>query len=239
MLRPKKSLSQNFLTDKNISNKIINLTNIKDKVILEIGPGHGFMTDDILLKNPKNLILIEKDKTLAGLLKNKYKNKSNVTVLCDDILSYDFSKFINLVVIANLPYNISSKVILHLFNFNKNINEMVLMLQKEMAEKFDYNSHKMNKYKFLTKLISTYSVCFHVSSSVFFPKPKVKSSVVKFIFDKENFDLDKAIKFSNLIFKNIRKKINNNIKSNSNNKLLEKRVDQLTVNELLQIYNLF
>ncbi len=239
MINSKKSLSQNFLTDKNISSKIINLTDIKNKVILEIGPGLGFMTEEILLKKPKKLILIEKDKILTELLRNKFKNKSNVVIFCDDILNYNLDKLKNLIVISNLPYNISSKIILHMFNFNKNIHEMILMIQKEMAEKFNYNLPKMNKYKFLTKLVSSYTVHFDVSSKVFIPKPKVKSSVVKFNFDKNNCDLDKAIKFSNLIFKNIRKKINNNINLDSYNKLLEKRVDQLTVDELLQIYNLF
>ena len=239
MLRAKKSLSQNFLTDKNISNKIINLTNVKDRIILEIGPGLGFMTENILLKKPKKLILIEKDKNLTYFLKNKYKNNNNVLIICEDILNYDLSKYKNLIVIANLPYNVSSKVILHMFHFNKNICEMILMIQKEMAQKFYYNLPKMNKYKFLTKILSTYCVNFDVSSKVFIPKPKVKSSVVKFKFNKENFDLDKAIKFSNLIFKNIRKKINNNIKLNSKDSVLEKRVDQLKVNEILKIYDLF
>ena len=193
------------------------------------------MTQEILLKKPKKLILIEKDKILAELLKNKFKNKNNVIVLCDDIFNYNLSKLKNLIVISNLPY----KIILHMFNFNKNIQEMILMIQKEMAEKFNYNLPKMNKYKFFTKLLSSYTVHFDVSSKVFIPKPKVKSSVVKFKFDKKNYDLDKATKFSKLIFKNIRKKINNNIKLNTNNKLLEKRVDQLTVYELLQIYNFF
>ena len=126
-----------------------------------------------------------------------------------------------------------------MFNFNKNIHEMILMIQKEMAEKFNYNLPKMNKYKFLTKLVSSYTVHFDVSSKVFIPKPKVKSSVVKFNFDKNNCDLDKAIKFSNLIFKNIRKKINNNIKLNLKDNILEKRVDQLNVNEILKIYDFF
>ena len=239
MLKAKKSLSQNFLTDKNISIKIINLTDIKNREVLEIGPGLGFMTDNLLLKKPKKLILIEKDESLTDILKLKYKNNNNVLILCEDILYFDLSKYKNLIVIANLPYNISSKIILYMFKFNQNINEMVLMIQKEMAQKFDYNLPKMNKYKFLTKLLSTYSINFHVSSKVFKPKPKVKSSVVKFKFDKKNHDLDKAIKFSNLIFKNIRKKINNNIKLNSRDKILEKRVDQLKVNEILKIYDLF
>ena len=239
MIEAKKSLSQNFLNDKNISNKIVNLTNIKDRVILEIGPGLGFMTDNILSKNPKKLILIEKDKNLTNFLKNKYKNNSKVLIIYSDILNYDLSRYNNLIVIANLPYNVSSKIILYMFNFNKNICEMIFMIQKEMAQKFNYNLPKMNKYKFLTKILSTYSVKFQVSSNVFIPRPKVKSSVVKFKFDKNDYDLYKAIKFSNLIFKNIRKKINNNIKLNSKDKILEKRVDQLKIHEILKIYNLF
>ena len=131
MINSKKSLSQNFLTDKNVSSKIINLTDIENKVILEIGPGLGFMTEEILLKKPKKLILIEKDKILTELLKNKFKNKSNVVIFCDDILNYNLNKLKNLIVISNLPYNISSKIILHMFNFNKNIHEMILMIQKE------------------------------------------------------------------------------------------------------------
>ena len=239
MLKAKKSLSQNFLTDKNISKKIINLTNIEDRVVLEIGPGLGFMTESILFKKPKKLILIEKDKNLTDLLKNKYKNNNNVLIECEDILNYDLSKYKNLIIIANLPYNVSSKIILHLFHFNKNICEMILMIQKEMAQKFNYNLPKMNKYKFLTKILSTYSVNFDVSSKVFIPKPKVKSSVVKFKFNKEKFDLDNAILFSNLIFKNIRKKINNNINIKNSSQLLEKRVNQLKIEELFNIYNFF
>ena len=197
------------------------------------------MTDNILSKNPKKLILIEKDKNLTNFLKNKYKNNSKVLIIYSDILNYDLSRYNNLIVIANLPYNVSSKIILYMFNFNKNICEMIFMIQKEMAQKFNYNLPKMNKYKFLTKILSTYSVKFQVSSNVFIPRPKVKSSVVKFKFDKNDYDLYKAIKFSNLIFKNIRKKINNNIKLNSKDKILEKRVDQLKIHEILKIYNLF
>ena len=113
------------------------------------------------------------------------------------------------------------------------------MIQKEVALKFDYNLPKMNKYKFLTYIVSVYSRLFDVSSKVFVPKPKVKSTVVKFTFNKKDFDKEKAMKFSNLIFKNIRKKINNNINIKNSNQLLDKRVNQLTIEELINIYNFF
>ena len=239
MLKAKKSLSQNFLIDNNISKKILKYTDIKGKKVLEIGPGYGFLTDKILQKKPKKLILIEKDFNLTVYLKNKYKEIKKIIIICADILKYDLNKFNNLIVISNLPYNISTKVILYLFNFSQNITEMILMLQKEVAQKFNYKIENMNKYKFLTKIVSNYLICFDVSSNVFFPKPKVSSSVVKFKFKKNIYNIKKAKIFSDKIFRNVRKKITNNIKINNNSPLLGKRVNQLNIDELLNIYNFF
>ncbi len=241
MVNPKKSLSQNFLIDKNISKKIVNQSEIFNNTILEIGPGYGFMTDNILEAHPKNIILVEKDTKLIDYLNNKYKFNKKVTIIQKDILQFKLNKFKNLIIVSNLPYNISTKIILYLFNYSKNIYEMIFMIQKEVAVKFDYNLKSMNKYKFLTRIISSYSRCFNVSPNVFFPKPKVTSSVVKFRFNKKNYNLKKANIFANLIFKNVRKKISNNIKLKKINKdnLLEKRVNQLNIDELLTIYNSF
>ena len=239
MLKAKKSLSQNFLVDKNISKKITSLTDIKNKHIVEIGPGYGFLTDMILKKKPKLIYIIEKDEELYKYLKLKYKNIKNIIIVNDDIFNFDFKKLKQIIIISNLPYNISTKIILHLFKYNKNIIEMIVMLQREVAEKFDYKIPGMNKYKFLTNVVSSFSKCFDVSADVFKPKPKVKSTVVKFKFNKEGFDINKAYKFSNLIFKNVRKKINKNINFKNKDKLLSKRVNQLNINDLTNIYNLF
>jgi len=239
MLKAKKSLSQNFLVDKNISKKITSLTDIKNKHIVEIGPGYGFLTDMILKKKPKLIYIIEKDEELYKYLKLKYKNIKNIIIVNDDIFNFDFKKLKQIIIISNLPYNISTKIILHLFKYNKNIIEMIVMLQREVAEKFDYKIPGMNKYKFLTNVVSSFSKCFDVSADVFKPKPKVKSSVVKFKFNKEGFDINKAYKFSNLIFKNVRKKISKNINFKNKDKLLSKRVNQLNINDLTNIYNLF
>ncbi len=239
MEKPKKSLSQNFLIDKNISKKIVDQTVIKGKNVLEIGPGYGFLTDRILDKNPRKVYLIEKDYNLKKLLIRKYKNNKKVDIIGDDIFLTNLSKFKNLIIISNLPYNISSKIILHLFNYKKNIYEMIFMIQKEMSLKFDYKLPKMNKYKFLTRIVSSYTRCFDVSSKVFFPKPKVKSAIVKFKFNKENIDLKKANYFSSRIFKNVRKKIYNNLNTNIDNNLFHKRVNQLNIDELISIYYLF
>ena len=239
MAKPKKSLSQNFLIDKNISRKIVELTEVKGNQILEIGAGYGFLTDSILEKNPKKVYLIEKDYNLKKILIKKYKNNKKVNIIGDDIFLTNLSEFKNLIIISNLPYNISSKIILYLFSYKKNINEMIFMIQKEMSLKFDYKLPKMNKYKFLTRVVSNYTRCFDVSSNVFFPKPKVKSAIVKFKFNQNKNDLDRAKNFSKRIFKNVRKKINNNINLKLDNKILNKRVNELNINELLTIYNFF
>ena len=240
MRKAKRSLSQNFLIDKNISNKIVNQSDIKNKIVLEIGPGYGFLTDNILIKKPKKLFLIEKDRKLSIILKKKYKYNKNVIILEEDILKYKFDNFKKLIIISNLPYNISTKIILYLFKFNKNISEMIFMVQKEVAEKFDYNLPNMNKYKFLTKISTLYTRCFNVSSKCFIPQPKVKSTVVKFKFQNSKFDINKSDKFVNQIFKNVRKKIYKNIKLNKTGELLyNKRVNELKIEELLNIYNSF
>ena len=239
MLNAKKSLSQNFLNDKNISNKIVRQTILNNKTVLEIGPGYGFMTDSILRMNPKKIILIEKDCSLVKFLKRKYKNNKKIAIIENDILKYNLENYKNLIILSNLPYNISTKVILYLFKYNQNISEMILMIQKEVAEKFDYNIQNMNKYKFLTRIVSDYKRCFNVPPNVFIPRPKVNSTVVKFTLKRSKIDLSKAYQFSDKIFKNIRKKINNNLKTIKNNSLLNKRVNELTIKELLTIYNFF
>ena len=241
MIKAKKSLSQNFITDKNICNKIVKLLLIKNKIVIEIGPGLGFLTDFILYQNPKKIYLIEKDNKLSLFLKNKYKNDSRVEIINDDIFNINFNIYRDINIISNLPYNISTKLIIYLFKFSLNINEMVFMIQKEVAYKFDYNIVKINKYKFLTKLICEYKRCFNVPPSVFYPKPKVNSTVVKFSFIKKINNMSTLIKFIDLVFKNKRKKISNkiNISNQAYNKILDKRIDEIKMDELLRIYNFF
>jgi Dimethyladenosine transferase (rRNA methylation) len=160
MIEAKKSLGQNFLIDKNIIKKITDQTNIQNENIVEIGPGLGNLTDFIITKKPKNLILIEKDLKLFNYLKKKYKNQKIIKIVNIDALKYNFSKLDNVKIISNLPYNLSTKIIIKLIFYNKNIKHIVCMIQKELAEKFDYNKNKMNKYKFIIKFCSSYKMLF-------------------------------------------------------------------------------
>tara|TARA_Y100001970_G_scaffold247010_1_gene315406 strand:+ start:12732 stop:13454 length:723 start_codon:yes stop_codon:yes gene_type:complete len=240
LIIPKKSLGQNFLIDKNICKKISKIKNLYNQTIIEIGPGYGNLTDYIIKQKPKKIILIEKDNELNLYLKKKYFNNKRVIIYSQDALRFNYTNFSNYIVISNLPYNISTKLILKLFNYNNFITTIIVMLQKEVAEKFNYKKNKMNKYKFLTNFFTDYKILFHVSPKVFFPKPKVSSSVVIFKMKKVKVR-NNLNKFINEIFKNKRKKIINNFKNhnNINNNILNKRVEELNFEELIKLYKFF
>ena len=111
MIKAKKSLGQNFLIDTNILEKIVNCINIKNKPVLEIGPGTGNLTNFILKKNPHKVFVIEKDDVLANELKVKFPNKLNI--INDDVLNVNESSLFKekLIVFGNLPYNISTEIL--------------------------------------------------------------------------------------------------------------------------------
>jgi len=139
LTKPKKSLGQNFLIDKNILQKIINTVPInKDNEILEIGPGTGNLTSYIIKKNPKKIFVVEKDSNLSLLLYEKFKNKINI--INDDILkiSENLISKEKLIVFGNLPYNISTKILSKwIISINNNFwfSKLILMFQKEVADR--------------------------------------------------------------------------------------------------------
>ena len=248
MIIPKKSLGQNFLIDKNICNKIVNLTNISDKEVLEIGPGKGILTDTILLKKPKKLTIIEKDKKLYEFLKKKYQKINNINIINCDVLKFNFSKNNNKeFIISNLPYNISIKIIFDLLKIRNRFYELIFMIQKEVANKMDYKkNNKKNRLNFFIESVSNFNIEFNLTNNVFYPKPKVESSVVRIIPKNDiKFDYNLLENFSKEIFKHKRKKISNNL--NLNNKKikyiskisLDKRAEDLTNNELLKIFKYY
>jgi 16S rRNA (adenine1518-N6/adenine1519-N6)-dimethyltransferase len=236
----KKSLGQNFLVDKNVVNKIINTIEITNNNIIEIGPGLGALTKKILEKNPKKLIIIEKDYELYQKLLKKF-NTNKITIINDDALKYDYTNLSNFKLISNLPYNISSKFLIKIIKLNKNFTDLTCMIQSELAEKLDYNSGKMNKYKFISEYCGIYKILFNVSPNVFKPKPKVNSKVIKFVLNKENINLKKLDYFLNAFFVNKRKKIksNKNINILIDETIANKRYEDLKYIEILDIYKRF
>jgi len=188
---PKKSLGQNFLKDKNILKKIANLSNIEDKVVLEIGPGTGNLTSYILNKKPKKVFVIEKDNEFATNLKNKFQDK--LIIINEDVLKVDetiISKD-KVTVFGNLPYNISteilSKWIINLKDFFW-FECLILMFQKEVADRIiaEFNTKKYGRLSIICNWrLNIKKIC-DIKPNCFNPKPKIDSSLLLF-YPKNNF----------------------------------------------------
>ena len=139
MIKAKKSLGQNFLVDENILKKIVDISEIQDRSVLEIGPGTGNLTSFILKNNPKKLFVVEKDKDLVLGLRKKFKDF--LVIINEDILDINEKKFSKekLIVFGNLPYNISTEIlckwILNLDNDEFWFECLILMFQKEVADR--------------------------------------------------------------------------------------------------------
>ena len=183
-VKPKKSLGQNFLHDENIIKKIINSSKItSDDQVLEVGPGTGNLTKYIISQKPKKIYVIEKDNNLANELENKYYNKINV--IKKDILKipnefYAEKKFL---ILGNLPYNISTKILSNWCLNNKlTVTKMILMFQKEVAERIlaDVNSSEYSRITILSKWKFDIHKITDVKPNSFFPKPKIDSTVLEF-----------------------------------------------------------
>ena len=229
----KKSLGQNFLIEKNIIKKIVNLAYINKKNVLEIGPGKGYLTDEILKKKPKNLILIEKDYNLAKYLKEKYSAVKTVTVINNDILKFDLTSLLKrkLSILGNLPYNISSQILIKVLKEEKiinNLDNLIFMFQKELGEKIisKFPSKHYGRLSIITSFKLKIIKKFLVSPNCFFPKPKVTSMVIHFKpYKNKSFyikNLSNLEKVTNILFSNKRKMINKNLKKILNDKNLKK-----------------
>ena len=220
---PKKSLGQNFLIDRNIIKKIVTTIELENKNILEIGPGRGALTEEILKKNPKSLFLIEKDFELAQFLKEKYNLNKNIKIYNNDILKIDVEKILEkkTIIIGNLPYNISSQILTKFIKFKKwppKFSDLIFMFQKELGDKISssFPSKNYGRITILTKYRLKILNKFLVSLNCFFPKPKVTSMVIYFI-PKKNCKykirkIQSIEKVTNILFSNKRKMINKNIK---------------------------
>ena len=187
MIRAKKSLGQNFLTDQNIIKKILEITDIDGKEILEVGPGTGNLTNEILKKNPKKLYLIEKDNELSNLLNEKFNKQ--ITLFNDDILKFNEQALSKnkITVFGNLPYNISTEIlckwILNLTSETCWFNELILMFQKEVADRIvaNFNTSSYGRLAILTNWrLSVKKIC-DIGPECFSPSPKINSSLLYFV----------------------------------------------------------
>ena len=197
IIKAKKSLGQNFLIDKNIINKIISISNISNKDVLEVGPGTGNLTEYIIKKNPSKLFLIEKDKNLCDHLQIKYKDR--IHIINEDILKINERNISQnkLIVFGNLPYNISTEIVCNwILKIQKNFwfTELILMFQKEVADRIisKINTSKYGRLSVLLNWKLEIKKIFDVSPNCFSPKPKVESSLLHFVPKKDFLSINKS-----------------------------------------------
>tara|TARA_Y100000591_G_C21777063_1_gene668929 strand:- start:162 stop:947 length:786 start_codon:yes stop_codon:yes gene_type:complete len=223
MVNPKKSLGQNFLVDQNILKKICQMVSMSQKNIIEIGAGTGNLSEYILLKNPKSLTLIEKDKSLCNILEKKFLKIDKVNVINYDILKLNLEKVTleNSIIIGNLPYNISTQILLKTISFQKwppKYEKIIFMFQKEVAERINAKKNTSNygRLSIITNFRLKIENFFNVSRNCFFPKPKIDSTVVLFKpFIKQNSNINhlkNLEKITQVFFSNKRKMINKPLK---------------------------
>ena len=219
-IRPKKKLGQNFLHDKNIISSIINRANVKDEDIIEIGPGPGILTESILKNKARSLLVIEKDDSFkVNLKKIKSNYKDNFDYLINDVIDFDFKKLTkkNYKFVSNLPYNISVPFILKMIKIRKTIpwKEMILMVQKEVAERITANINTKNygRLSIIVNLNNDVKKLLNVKPSSFIPRPKVDSTVIKISPKKKYINVNNEVfeKIVKVSFSQRRKKIKNNL----------------------------
>jgi len=191
LIRAKKSLGQNFLTDRKILEKIVKTTPIKNKNILEIGPGTGNLTSFILKENPKKVYVIEKDDNLSKNLNNIFRNQ--LTILNDDVLNINENLLFNekVTVFGNLPYNISTEILSKwIINLKDNFwfDHLVLMFQKEVADRIiaNFNNSTYGRLSILANWkLDIKKIC-DIKPESFSPRPKIDSSLL-FFSPKQSF----------------------------------------------------
>ena len=235
----KKRYGQNFLIDQNILNKISNLINSENLNILEIGPGNGKLTDGIILKKPSLLTLIEIDSDLIKYLSQKYLFNNKVNLINADILHYEIKDYYQLII-SNLPYNISSQILVKLSTMRKQPDTLILMFQKEFAQRL--LDKKLNSINSLIKCFYTIKLNFNVSKNCYRPIPKVDSSVLTFNKLKKKIininEINKFIIFKRNLFSHKRKSLKNLLKKYDlkDEFDLNLRVEDLNLDELVKIF---
>jgi len=253
MINPKKSLGQNFLVDKEIINKIINSGNITNKNVLEVGPGTGNLTKAILEKKPKKMIVIEKDAKLCSLLKENFYPK--IEIINHDILKFNEVNLLKekMVVFGNLPYNISTEIlckwIINLDKENFWFEELVLMFQKEVADRIiaKYNTSNYGRLSVLSNWkLNIKKIC-DIKPDSFYPRPKIDSSLLHFSPKKNFFKIynpNNLEKITRIFFNHRRKMIKKPFNQifNGNIEIVNKLKIDLSLRpqnlDLLTYYNL-
>lgn len=219
----KKRYGQNFLKDDSIPNKIVDASNILDNsLVIEIGPGAGALTSKLVLK-AKNVLAYEIDTSLEDILCNRLKDYDNVKIIFDDFLNRNIQEDIkdynyeHLYVIANLPYYITTPIIMKFIEDDIDVSRLVIMVQKEVGERFSAKP-KTKDYGSITVFLNYYfhiHKLFDVSRNCFIPKPNVDSVILALDKREDSYHVTNKKVFFQLVrdsFQFKRKTLRNNLK---------------------------
>lgn len=240
IISPKKSLGQNFLTSGKAIFEIVKAGEIKeDENILEIGPGKGALTEKLLEARGK-VLAIEKDRELLTFLDEKFtkdiKNKQ-IKIIGGDILEINIEKLFkkeeSYKIIANIPYYITGAIIEKFLSINKRPIKMVLLVQKEVAERIVARDKKESILSLATKLYGVPRLVYRVSAGSFYPKPKVDSAVIVIDINQEKLDKKIEIAYLNIVkkaFAHKRKIMIGNLKNDLKDVDWEKIFTKLKIN---------
>ena len=249
IVKPKKHLGQHFLTDHNIAAKIVQQLSGKHDHLLEIGPGTGILTELLFSLYPDDLHLIEVDSESVVFLETKFPALKNRLLQADFLKVSELDVFVpSMAIIGNFPYNISSQILFCILDHRNQVNEVVCMIQKEVAERLA--SPPGNKtYGILSVLLQAWydiEYCFTVNEHVFYPPPKVKSAVIR-LKRNERSVLDCDEKLFQIVvkkgFNQRRKTLRNALKELlhpdfSSHEVFNKRAEQLHLQDFVFITNL-
>ncbi|PIS40003.1 MAG: ribosomal RNA small subunit methyltransferase A [Candidatus Nealsonbacteria bacterium CG08_land_8_20_14_0_20_36_22] len=219
-IKPSKHLGQNFLIDRNIVKKVIKAANLKSTdIILEIGPGLGALTKE-LVKKVKQVIAYEKDPRMCQILKKSLKNYKNIEIVNGDVLKFEIIKLfknlklkiINYKVVSNLPFYITAPIIRKFLEAKNSPKEMVLLVQKEVAQRICARPPDMNLLAISVQFYAKPEIISYVSKKSFWPIPKVDSAIIKIVPQKKyNVNKDLFFKIVKAGFSQPRKQLANNL----------------------------
>ncbi len=212
-IRPSKGMGQNFLVNKSILSKVIESSDLKpDDTVLEVGPGMGVLTTE-LAKKVKHVIAVEKDLKMLEILSDTQLHQKNIEIINADILKYQ-SEIENYKVVANIPYYLTSPLIRKFLEEKNPPSMMVLMIQKEVAQRICSKPPNMSLLAVSVQIYADPKIVSYVKKEYFWPKPKVDSAIIKItnINNKKiDVDFEKLFKIVKAGFSQPRKQLGNNL----------------------------
>ena len=256
----KKNFGQNFIIDFNIIDKIVDAAGVDSKCgVIEIGPGIGALTEGLLLK-AKRVVAFEIDTSLLEVLDEELKEFDNLTVINQDFLKVNIDEVVDtyfsdcdrVLIVSNLPYYITTPILIKIFEESSKVESITAMMQKEVGKRIcaQKGGKEYNNLSILSEYYSDCHIALQVSKNIFTPRPNVDSCVVKFVLNKKNDNVKDEKLFLKVLrssFAMRRKKLLNNLEEFGKDKIKEillklninenVRAEELDLNDFVNISN--